>query len=214
MLYDLGVSSLQLDIPARGFSIRYDAPLDMRMDRRGGVTAAEVVNETPQKELESMLRLCGEERWARRIARSIIRAREERPLETTRRLAEVVTSAIPARFRPTRIHPATRTFLAVRIAVNRELEILPSSLSSAVSLLRSGGRLCVISYHSLEDGLVKRFFREMAHPRACRQDVLGSSSGGAAQLKVITRRPIRPTREEQAANRRSRSARLRVAEKL
>jgi len=214
MLYDLGVSSLQLDTPARGFSIRHDAPLDMRMDRRGDLTAADVVNESSQGELEEMLWRCGEKRWARRVARAIVQAREERRLETTHHLAEVVTGAIPARFRPRRIHPATRAFLALRIAVNRELEVLPSSLRSAVSLLGRGGRLCVIAYHSLEDRLVKGFFREMAHPCTCPPGMPGCTCGRAARLKVITGKPITPSPEERALNRRSRSARLRVAEKL
>lgn len=214
VLYDLGVSSPQLDTPARGFSIRRDGPLDMRMDREGTLTAAAVVTSSSREELEGMLRQCGEVRWARRIARAIVQAREERLLGTTQDLAEVVKGAIPARFRPRRIHPATRTFLALRIAVNKELEVLPGSLRSAVELLSAGGRLCVISYHSLEDRVVKQFFRETSRLCKCPPEVLTCTCGRIAQLKVITGRPITPAPEERAANRRARSAKLRVAEKL
>lgn len=205
VLYDLGVSSLQLDTPERGFSIRHDGPLDMRMSREGELTAAAIVNGSSEHELEAMLRVCGEVRWARRIARAIVQARQERPFETTRRLAEVVTGAIPARYRPTRIHPATRTFLALRIAVNRELEALSGSLRGALALLRPGGRLCVISYHSLEDRVVKEFFRENARAQV---------GVGAAQMKIITRKPVTPTPEERRTNARARSAKLRVGERL
>ena len=195
VLLDLGVSSLQLEDPQRGFSFSREGPLDMRMDEEEPVKAAEIVNRASIHELEKLLRDFGEERWAGRIARAVVRAR---PLSTTTQLAEVVRRAVPAGARHGRIHPATRTFQAIRIAVNRELEVLPGAIMQAVNRLRPGGRIAVLSYHSLEDGIVKRTFREQAR---------------SGRLAVRTRKPIRPSAEEVARNPRSRSARLRVAER-
>lgn len=196
VLFDLGVSSLQLDDPQRGFSFAREGPLDMRMDEDGPMKAAEIVNRAAAHTLEKLLRDFGQERWAGRIARAVVRAR---PLSTTTQLAEVIRRAVPAGARHGRIHPATRTFQAIRIAVNQELELLPGALTQAVERLKPGGRIAVLAYHSLEDGIVKRTFREQAR---------------SARLAVRTRKPIRPSTQELARNPRSRSACLRVAERL
>jgi 16S rRNA (cytosine1402-N4)-methyltransferase len=193
VLFDLGVSSMQLDQPARGFGYRSDGPLDMRMGD-GDVTAADLVNDLPESELADLLFEFGQERRSRAIARAIIRARGRAPIETTDQLAGVVVGAIGRR--PGGPHPARRTFQALRIAVNRELEELAASLPRAVGLLGPGGRVVVISYHSLEDGIVKRAFRD------------------DDRLRVLTKKPMRPPEEEIAGNRRARSARLRAAERL
>jgi 16S rRNA (cytosine1402-N4)-methyltransferase len=193
VLFDLGVSSMQLDEPARGFGYRSDGPLDMRMGM-GEVTAADLVNDLPEGELADLLFQLGEERRSRRIARAIVRERERRPLETTDQLAGVVVGAVGRR--PGGPHPARRTFQALRIAVNRELEELAASLPRAVGLLDPGGRVVVISYHSLEDGIVKRAFRD------------------DDRLRVLTKKPLRPSPEEVARNPRARSAKLRAAERI
>jgi len=193
VLFDLGVSSMQLDEPARGFGYRSDGPLDMRMGE-GDVTAADLVNDLPEGELADLLFELGEERRSRRIARAIVRERERRPIETTDQLAGVVVGAVGRR--PGGPHPARRTFQALRIAVNRELEELAASLPRAVGLLDPGGRVVVISYHSLEDGIVKRAFRD------------------DDRLRVLTKKPLRPTPEEVARNPRARSAKLRAAERI
>jgi 16S rRNA (cytosine1402-N4)-methyltransferase len=192
VLYDLGVSSLHLDRPDRGFSYRADGPLDMRMGR-GNLTAAGVVNTYGEDELARVLREYGEERFAGRIARAIARARERAPLKTTRELAAVVAAAVPRRRGGP--HPARRTFQAIRIEVNRELEELSASLPQAVQLLTPGGRLVAIAYHSLEDRIVKRFLRE------------------DGRVDVLTKKPVRPSAEESSRNPRARSARLRAAER-
>jgi len=194
-LFDLGMSSGELLDPARGFSFRRPGPLDMRMDRRETTTAADLVNRLPVDELERIIRDFGGERWAKRIARSIGRERDRSPISDTGRLAALVARAVPGRGR---IHPATRTFQALRIAVNRELEELEKALPAAWSLLGPGGRLCAISFHSLEDGIVKRALRSWKRE-------------GAALL--LTAKPLRPSREEARDNPRSRSARLRAAVK-
>jgi len=193
VLFDLGVSSMQLDTAERGFSYRSPGPLDMRMDPGGGPTAAEVVNSYPEERLARLILEYGEERDSRRIARAIVRARDRAPLRTTEELAAIVAGAVPRRRGGP--HPARRTFQAIRIEVNAELEELSASLPQAVSILEPGGRLAVISYHSLEDRTVKRFMA--AEPR----------------IRVLTRRPMRPGPAEQQANPRSRSARLRAAER-
>ncbi|TBV83272.1 MAG: 16S rRNA (cytosine(1402)-N(4))-methyltransferase RsmH [Desulfobulbaceae bacterium] len=200
LLLDLGISSLQLDGrsadgSARGFSFRRCESLDMRMDRRGGRTAADLLRDLSASELADILYYYGEERQARRIARAIVEQRRQVPLDNTGQLAELVAAAIPRRFHPAKIHVATRTFQALRIAVNHELENLATILTMAPSLLRSGARFCVITFHSLEDRLVKRAFR--ADPR----------------LRVLTPRPVTPSAEELRRNPRSRSAKLRVAER-
>jgi 16S rRNA (cytosine1402-N4)-methyltransferase len=207
---------MQLDTPSRGFSFRSDAPLDMRFDPQNDVTAAELVNTLSEAELADILYIYGEERRSRQIARAIVR---RRPIRTTRELANIVSGLISQDNRRTssgkrRIHPATRTFQALRIAVNRELDALESVLPQALAALSPGGRLVVISYHSLEDRLVKRFFRRESKDCICppRQPVC--SCEHSAQLIEVTRKPIRPAEVEVERNPRSRSARLRVAEKI
>jgi 16S rRNA (cytosine1402-N4)-methyltransferase len=202
IMYDLGVSSLQFDDPSRGFSFQFDGPLDMRIDRQsGGPTARELLHELPEKDLARIIREYGEERWARQIGRHIVRARKGQSLETTRDLAEIVARAIPRRFWPRRIHPATRTFQAFRIAVNRELEGLGEALEQAIGHLIPGGRICVISFHSLEDRVVKQHFRRLA------------ASEAVPRVRVLTRRPVTPPAEEVERNPRARSAKLRAAER-
>jgi len=210
ILLDLGMSSMQVDDPARGFALLRDGPLDMRFDpSSGGITAAEIVNTWDADDLADLLFRYGEERHSRRIAQAIVRAR---PLHTTRQLAEVVASAQPGPRQ--KIHPATRTFQALRIAVNDELGALERTLPAAIGLLRTGGRLAVISFHSLEDRIVKQTFKEEAAGCLCppRQPVC--TCGHVARVRIVTRKPIRPTEAEMAANPRSRSARLRVVERI
>ncbi|MEE9123619.1 MAG: 16S rRNA (cytosine(1402)-N(4))-methyltransferase RsmH [candidate division NC10 bacterium] len=202
VLFDLGISSLQLDDPSRGLRFSAEGPLDMRMDREsGGLAARELLHELPEMDLTRIIREYGEERWARQIARGIVNARSQGSLETTRDLAAVVTRAIPRRFWPRRIHPATRTFQAVRIAVNQELTGLEEALEVATGHLNPGGRIAVISFHSLEDRVVKHLFRRLAAP------------GAVPGVRIITRRPVTPSPEERAQNRRARSAKLRGAER-
>jgi 16S rRNA (cytosine1402-N4)-methyltransferase len=214
VLYDLGVSSLQLDEAARGFSYRADAPLDMRMDPTGGVTAAEVVNTYPRAELARILREYGEDRHAGRIARFIDEARRRRPLETTGQLVEVVKAAVPAAARRTGPHPARRAFQALRIEVNHELDALRASLPQAVDLLAPGGRLVVLSYHSLEDRIVKRALNAAAGRDDRAPARLPVAAPPPARVAVLTRRPETPTAAEVAVNPRAESAKLRAAEKL
>lgn len=194
VLMDLGVSWMQLSDPERGFSFQMDGPLDMRMDRRNPVTAMKVVNGLSEEELRRIIREYGEERFADRIARKIVSMREIAPITTTGQLARLIESAVPSRAR--RIHPATRTFQAIRIYVNRELENLERGLEAAIQRLRSGGRICVISFHSLEDRIVKRAFKS------------------SPKLRVLTRKPLRPSEDEIRRNPRSRSAKLRAAEAI
>ena len=202
VLFDLGISSLQLDDPSRGLRFSAEGPLDMRMDREsGGLAARELLHELSEMDLTRIIREYGEERWARQIARGIVNARSQGSLETTRDLAAVVTRAIPRRFWPRRIHPATRTFQAVRIAVNQELTGLEEALEVATGLLNPGGRIAVISFHSLEDRVVKHLFRRLAAP------------GAVPGVRIITRRPVTPSPEERAQNPRARSAKLRGAER-
>jgi 16S rRNA (cytosine1402-N4)-methyltransferase len=213
LLLDLGVSSHQLDTAERGFSFQQDAALDMRMDRSASLTAAELVNSSSEDELTKVIRDYGEERWARQIARRIVAARLESPLETTGQLAELVSRAIPRKAWEERIHPATRTFQAIRIAVNDELGSLQRCLQDTVPLLKSGGRIAVISFHSLEDRIVKQFFRDKATGCRCPKDLPVCACGGTPVLKVLTGRPVLASKDEIAANPRSRSAKLRAAEK-
>ncbi len=209
ILFDLGLSSLQLADPARGFAFMQDGPLDMRFDpTQGGPTAATLVNQFSVQELATILYRYGEERRARRIAEAIVAAR---PIDTTAELAAVVEQVSGRRGR---IHPATRTFQALRIAVNNELDALEAALPQAVNILSPGGRLTVISFHSLEDRLVKRFLRRESRDCVCPPEVLVCGCGHRATLRLITRKPVMPTAEETAANPRARSARLRVAERL
>jgi 16S rRNA (cytosine1402-N4)-methyltransferase len=211
VLLDLGVSSPQLDDPGRGFSFRNDGPLDMRMDRRAALTAERVVNDLPQRELADLIRRLGEERWAARIAEFVVR---RRPLRTTRDLAGAVEAAVPRAAWPRDIHPATRTFQAVRMHVNDELGSLERGLRGALEILSGGGRLVVIAFHSLEDAAVKRFLAQEARDCVCPPQQPVCTCGHRAQLRILTRKPLRPTPEEVDANPRSRSARLRAAERI
>lgn len=214
VLFDLGFSSWQVEENERGLSYRREAKLDMRLDPTEGVSAADLVNTLPEEELARIIWCYGEERWAKAIARAIVRRRRIRPITTTVELAHVVKQAIPAASRRRGPHPARRTFQALRIAVNRELENLERGLEEAVAILRPGGRLAVISFHSLEDRIVKRFFRDKSAGCVCPPDLPVCTCSRRPELAVITRRPIRPSPAEVAANPRARSARLRVAERL
>ncbi len=210
ILLDLGISSMQIDRPERGFSYAVDAPLDMRMDTSAEVTAAGIVNEADERDLASILKRYGEERYARPIARAIVRRRKERPFERTADLVETIRAAIPAPARFGDGHPAKRSFQALRIAVNDELGSLEGALPSAFAMLRSGGRLAVISFHSLEDRIVKRFMRELERGCECPPDFPVCVCGKEPQLRALSRKPIRPAAQELAANPRAASARLRV----
>ena len=214
VLMDLGVSSYQLNAPSRGFSFGADAPLDMRMDRRLERGAYEVVNKSERKELEKMIRVYGEEKMASRIACAIERKRRTAPVATTGELASLIVSIMPASMRRLKIHPATRTFQAIRMAVNRELESLSEGLSAAVAALAPGGRLCVISFHSLEDRLVKNTLRDFARTCSCPGDFPRCVCGCAATVRVLTKKAVMPSDAETAQNPRARSARLRVAERI
>jgi len=216
ILLDLGLSSMQLDTPSRGFSFRADAPLDMRFDPHNEVTAADLVNNMQESELADVIYLYGEERRSRQIARAIVR---DRPIRTTRELANVIAGTmsgdkVRSSSNKRHIHPATRSFQALRIAVNHELEAVESVLPQAMAALSPSGRLVVISYHSLEDRLVKRFFRRESKDCVCPPQQPVCSCGHSAQLIEIARKPIRPTEDEVERNPRSRSARLRVVEKI
>jgi 16S rRNA (cytosine1402-N4)-methyltransferase len=211
ILFDLGVSSMQLDRPERGFSYASDAPLDMRMDPAAEVSARELVNEASERELTKIFRSFGEERYARQIARAIARRRRSRPFERTGELVETIKSAIPAPARFGDGHPARRVFQALRIAVNEELEELEDALPAAVDMLRPDGRLAVISFHSLEDRIVKRFFRAQERGCICPPDLPVCACGREPVVRVLTRRPVRPSAGELGLNPRAASARLRVA---
>lgn len=214
ILLDLGVSSRQLDAPERGFSFSQSAPLDMRMDQEHGMDAYTLINTYPEKELVGIIRKFGEERMAGKIARTIVARRKTAPIETTAELASLVASAIPARMKGFRIHPATRTFQAIRIAVNHELEDLRGGIESSIEMLKPGGRISVISFHSLEDRIVKDAFVTGAKRCTCPSDLPMCVCGKKAELKVITRKPITPGDLETAANPRARSAKLRTAERI
>lgn len=213
MLFDLGVSSPQLDDSTRGFSYMADAPLDMRMDQSGGMTAAEVVNQWPQEELRRILYQYGEERYAPQIAAAIVRRRQDRPIQTTMELAQIVREAMPARALKEKQHPAKRSFQAIRIAVNDELGELPPMLRAAEKNLKPGGRLAVITFHSLEDRIVKRELQALATGCTCPPEFPVCVCGKKPKMKLITRKPIVSGEEELNENPRARSAKLRVAEK-
>jgi len=213
ILFDLGVSSMQIDRPERGFSYRTDAPLDMRMDPASELSARELVNEAGERELTRVFREYGEERYARPIARAIVRRRREQPFERTGELVDVIKAAIPAPARFGEGHPAKRVFQALRIAVNDELGSLEAALPLALEMLRPGGRLTVISFHSLEDRIVKRFLRAQERGCICPPDFPVCVCGHEPELRALSRRPIKPSRDELAANQRASSARLRAAVK-
>jgi len=214
-LFDLGVSSPQLDVVERGFSYHRDAPLDMRMDPvAGGITAADVVNSYQESDLARVIREYGEERWATRIAEFIVAARARRPVTSTSELVDIIKAAVPAAARRGGPHPARRTFQALRIEVNRELEVLQTALRAAVRWLVPGGRIVVISYHSLEDRVVKHVYNELSAGCTCPPDLPVCVCEAKPVLRVLTRRAVVPTPEEVERNPRSRSAKLRAAEKL
>jgi len=214
ILFDLGVSSYQLDNPARGFSYQFDAPLDMRMDTGQPVTARELVNNLPVTELARIIKEYGEERWSARIASFIGQERQANPIETTGQLVEIIKKAVPAPARREGPHPARRTFQALRIAVNRELEILEEAVLAAVKVLKPGGRICVITFHSLEDRIIKDLFRRLASPCTCPRDFPVCVCAGVKTLKIVTVKPVTASLTELARNPRARSAKLRVAEKI
>lgn len=214
MLFDLGVSSPQLDEADRGFSYMTDAPLDMRMDRGDAVTAADIVNTWSYADLKRILYDFGEERYAPRIAEAIVKYREEKPLETTLQLVDVIKSAMPAAALREKQHPAKRSFQALRIAVNGELDALSQVLSTAADRLRPGGRLCVVSFHSLEDRIVKNSITSRENGCTCPRDFPVCTCGFVQTLKSISRKPLLPASDELGENPRSRSAKLRVAERV
>ena len=214
MLFDLGVSSPQLDDGSRGFSYMADAPLDMRMDRSRSLTAAQVVNTWPREELRRILFEYGEERYAPQIAAAIERRRQERPIETTLELVELIKAAMPAKAKKEKQHPAKRSFQAIRIAVNDELGAVERMLDGAVPRLNPGGRLAVISFHSLEDRIVKLRFQELARGCTCPPDFPVCVCGRTPEIRLVTRKPVLASQRELEENPRARSAKLRVAEKL
>ena len=213
MLFDLGVSSPQLDDAARGFSYMNDAPLDMRMDKDAVLTAHDVVNTWPMEEIRRILFDFGEERYAPAIARAIVKQRETAPIDTTLQLVEIIRSALPAAAKREKQHPAKRSFQAIRIAVNDELGALPPMMRGAVEWLNPGGRLCVITFHSLEDRIIKKTMQDLAKGCTCPPDFPVCVCGNQPKVRVITRKPILPSEEELVVNPRSRSAKLRVAER-
>lgn len=214
ILLDLGVSSHQLDEAERGFSYMNDAPLDMRMDIRKNFSAYNVVNEYSKDELHRIISEYGEERWSKRIAEFIVTERSIKPIETTFELVSVIKKAVPKGARSDGPHPAKRTFQAIRIEVNGELEILKKSIESMVQCLKSDGRLCIITFHSLEDRIVKNVFRQLENPCTCPREFPVCVCGKVPVVKVITRKPIVPSEEELEVNHRARSAKLRVVRKL
>ncbi len=214
ILLDLGVSSHQLDEADRGFSYNHDAPLDMRMDRDSDISAYNVVNTYTEKQLHTIIKEYGEENWAKRIAEFIVSEREIKPIETTFELVSVIKKAVPKGARADGPHPAKRTFQAIRIEVNNELNILKNTVRDITKKLNEGGRICIITFHSLEDRIIKNAYRDLENPCICPREVPFCACGLTPQLKVVTRKPIVPTDEEIEFNNRSRSSKLRVAEKL
>ena len=214
IMLDLGVSSYQLDNAERGFSYRYDTALDMRMDQRQTLTAKTIVNEWSQAELFRCIRDYGEDKFAQNIAKHIVQAREKKPIETTGELNDIIRAAIPAKMREKGGHPSKRTFQAIRIACNRELEVLENSLDAFIDRLAPGGRLCIITFHSLEDRLVKRCFQRLQNPCTCPPKAPICTCGKKPVVKILAHGAVAPTEEEVARNPRARSAKLRVAQKL
>lgn len=214
MMMDLGVSSHQLDEAERGFSYRFDAPLDMRMDQRQDLDAHEVVNTYSEDELNEVIKKYGEENWARRIAQFICEFRAEKPIDTTQALVDIIYKAIPTGARREGGHPAKRTFQAIRIEVNNELEILKETISDITSVLNKNGRIAVITFHSLEDRLIKHAFKDLAQGCICPPELPMCMCKNKPKIKIITRKPILPSEEELEHNARSKSAKLRVAKKI
>ena len=213
IVLDLGVSSYQLDNEERGFTYRTDAPLDMRMDQRPSRTAAEIVNGYEERELYRIIRDYGEDKFAKNIAKHIVAARQQSPIRTTGELTEIIRQSIPMKMQVTGGHPAKRTFQAIRIELNRELDVLRESLDGMIDLLDDGGRICIITFHSLEDRIVKTIFRKNENPCTCPSDFPVCVCGKKSKGKVITRKPILPTTAEQEENPRSKSAKLRIFER-
>lgn len=214
IVIDLGVSSFQLDDPLRGFSFLHEGPLDMRMNRDLSQTAADLVNSLPEEELARIIFQWGEEKWSRRIARAIVSRRKQNLFSSTRELAELVAAVVPRTKDSRRIHPATRTFQALRIAVNDELETLRSFLSGALDVLKPAGRLCIVSFHSLEDRMVKESFRTWARSCRCPKELMYCRCEGKPLVRLLTKKAVRPGAEECDLNPRARSGRLRALEKL
>lgn len=214
ILLDLGVSSHQLDEGERGFSYNHDAKLDMRMDTDRGISAYDVVNTYSEKQLHSIIKDYGEENWAKRIAEFIVKERELKPIETTYELVSVIKKAVPKGARSDGPHPAKRTFQAIRIEVNNELGILKDTVNDVTEKLNKDGRICIITFHSLEDRIIKNAFRTLEDPCTCPRELPMCVCGNEQKLKVITRKPILPTDEEIGINKRSRSSKLRVAKRV
>lgn len=214
IIMDLGVSSYQLDEKSRGFSYMHDAPLDMRMDKEGALTAFDVVNKYSENELFRVIKEYGEEKFARRISRNIVSAREIKQIGTTLELVDIIKRSIPAKFRREGPHPAKRTFQAIRIEVNNELNVLDDTLKDAVNVLKKGGRIAVITFQSLEDRIVKNNFKKLENPCTCPKDFPVCVCGKKPVVRIVNKKPIGPSLEELEDNPRSRSAKLRVAEKL
>jgi len=214
LLLDLGVSSHQLDEAERGFSYMNDAPLDMRMDNRNPLTARDVVNSYSQKDLEDIIKSYGEDNWAKRIAQFIVEFRKEEEIVTTHQLVDIIKKAVPKGARIDGPHPAKRTFQAIRIEVNGELDIIKNTIEAAVQKLNIGGRVCIITFHSLEDRIVKNVFKSLNNPCTCPIEFPMCQCNKKPMVKIITRKPILPTDEELEVNPRSRSAKLRVIEKI
>ena len=213
IVLDLGVSSWQLDNAERGFSYRYDAPLDMRMDKRQTLTARDIVNDYPESALYQVIRDYGEEQFAKNIAKHIVQARQKGPIETTGQLNELISAAIPAKIQKKGGHPSKRTFQALRIECNRELEVLKNSIDGLIGLLNPGGRICIITFHSLEDRIVKTAFRRNENPCTCPPDFPVCVCGKKPVGRVVTRKPILPTEKEMEENPRSKTAKLTIFEK-
>ena len=213
MMLDLGVSSYQLDTQERGFSYRFDTPLDMRMDTSQSLTAREIINQYDEMELFRVIRDYGDEKFAKNIAKHIVQPRETKPIETTGEFNEIIRASIPAKMRAEGGHPSKRTFQAIRIECNKELEVLKDSLNELIDLLNPGGRLCIITFHSLEDRIVKMAFKQAANPCTCPPSFPVCVCGKVSQGKVITGKPILPGEEEREENPRSKSAKLRIFEK-
>jgi len=213
IVLDLGVSSYQLDTAERGFSYRVDAPLDMRMDRRQKMTARDIVNDYSEMDLFRIIRDYGEDKFAKNIAKHIVMEREKGSIETTGQLIEIIKRAIPMKFQKTAGHPAKRTFQAIRIELNRELEVLRESLDDMIDLLNEDGRICIITFHSLEDRIVKSIFKRNEDPCTCPSHFPVCVCGNVSKGKVVTRKPILPTEGEMEENSRSKSAKLRIFER-
>ncbi len=213
IVLDLGVSSYQLDTAERGFSYRVDVPLDMRMDRRQSMTARDIVNDYSEMDLFRIIRDYGEDKFAKNIAKHIVLERAKGPIETTGQLTEIIRQSIPMKFQKNAGHPAKRTFQAIRIELNRELEVLRDSLDTMIDLLNPGGRICIITFHSLEDRIVKSIFKRNENPCTCPSHFPVCVCGNVSKGKVITRKPILPSEEELEYNSRSKSAKLRIFER-